>query len=141
MSEWIEPINAFAFTWKEAMYRATWQGAIGLSMVWVVCRIFTKLPGRIRCWLWRAAYLKLLIALVWATPINLPLLHAKPVEPVVATSPVDHFPSVQSRNEDRAEVRLPTNHDVAAPITPPAIEMAVLPTSTRRVSVASDLLG
>src|SRR4028119_451268 len=60
----------------EALGRASLQGAAAIAVVWLVCRLFPRLPASLRCGLWWLASLKLLIALVWIEPIPLPLLPA-----------------------------------------------------------------
>lgn len=81
MGNWVDMLNAAADTWMNAMFRACWQGSIALALVWAITRLFPKLPPSICCWLWRLAYLKLLVSLIWATPIDLPVLPSIP-EPV-----------------------------------------------------------
>lgn len=41
--------------WMAAMVRASWQGAIAIGLVWIVCKIVPRLPSSVRCWLWRLA--------------------------------------------------------------------------------------
>ena len=84
MHAWIESINAIAAGWADAMLRACWQGGVTIAFVWLICRALRRLSARVQCWLWRLAYLKLLIALVWATPIELPLLPAR-ATPIIST--------------------------------------------------------
>ncbi len=76
MNTWILHLNPLADSWLAAVWRATWQGSLALLLVWAVCRVFHRLPARAKSWLWRLAYLKLLVALLLATPIDLPLLPA-----------------------------------------------------------------
>lgn len=83
MNTLISQLNMVADSWLAALWRACWQGGVVLLVVWAVCRSIPRLPARARSWLWRLAYLKLLAALVWATPINVPLLPAKPVRQFV----------------------------------------------------------
>jgi beta-lactamase regulating signal transducer with metallopeptidase domain len=66
--------NPFAASWLAALWRACWQGGLALLLVWAVCRAFHRLPARAKSWLWRLAYLKLLVAFLCAAPIALPLL-------------------------------------------------------------------
>ncbi|HEX9944234.1 MAG TPA: M56 family metallopeptidase, partial [Thermoanaerobaculia bacterium] len=60
----------------EALARASLQGALFIAAVWIVCRLFPRLPASVRCGLWWAACLKLLVGLVWTSPVRLPLLPA-----------------------------------------------------------------
>jgi len=69
-------LNPFAASWLAALWRACWQGGLALLLVWAVCRAFHRLPARAKSWLWRLAYLKLLVAFLWTAPIALPLLPA-----------------------------------------------------------------
>ena len=78
MSEWIALLNAVSTTWACAMWRASWQGALALGLVWAICRLAPRLPASLRCWLWRIAYLKLLLALFWTTPVELRILPPRP---------------------------------------------------------------
>ncbi|MCW3053634.1 MAG: hypothetical protein JWN14_2804, partial [Chthonomonadales bacterium] len=63
MSLWNESLNTFAASWLETLIRACWQGGLALGLVWAVCRLVPRIPAAGRCWLWRLAYLKLLVAL------------------------------------------------------------------------------
>src|SRR3954447_2365046 len=63
--------------WASAMWRACWQGGLALLVVWAWCRLMApRAPARGKCWLWRLAYAKLLVSLVWFSPAGLPLLRA-----------------------------------------------------------------
>lgn len=78
MGDWVDMLNAIADAWMSAIWRACWQGGIALALVWTIARLLPKLSPSIRCWLWRLAYLKLLVVLIWAAPIELPVLPAVP---------------------------------------------------------------
>src|SRR5438094_779796 len=81
MSEaWMDGWNHGAALWAAAMARACWQGSVGFALVWVAGRVFPRLPPAARCWLWRLAFLKLLAALLWARPIDLPVWHRAAAE-------------------------------------------------------------
>jgi WD40 repeat protein/Zn-dependent protease with chaperone function len=82
---WIAWMNAWAPVWAGAIGRACWQGGLTLLLVWVAVRAFRGLPPREQCWLWRLAYLKWLVALLCATPVDLPLLPAAVTTPAVPT--------------------------------------------------------
>lgn len=60
-----------------ALISASVQGGIALAVVWLICRVWRTMPGRVRCWLWRIAYVKLLAALIWTSPVRLAWLPAK----------------------------------------------------------------
>jgi beta-lactamase regulating signal transducer with metallopeptidase domain len=70
-------LNPLAADWQAVIWRACWQGGLALLLVWAVCRVFHRLPARAKSWLWRLAYMKLLVAFLWAAPIALPLLPAR----------------------------------------------------------------
>jgi len=76
--------------WSAAMGRASVQGGIALALAWVITRAFARIPPAFKCWVWRVAYLKLLVALWWAAPIPLRVLPAaRAAAPVVAATPVE----------------------------------------------------
>jgi bla regulator protein BlaR1 len=60
--------------------RAAVEGAIFVAAVWTVCRLFPRLPAALRCALWWAACLKLLLGLVPLPAVRLAVL------PVVAAT-------------------------------------------------------
>src|SRR5947209_643236 len=68
---WLESVVA---GWSEGFVRACWQGGLFILVVWLVCRLFTRLPAAARHWLWWLACLKLIFSLFWATPFDLPIL-------------------------------------------------------------------
>ncbi|NQT17830.1 MAG: M48 family metalloprotease, partial [Planctomycetes bacterium] len=76
MNDWLVTLNDFSSAWADGMVRACWQGGVAILFVWGLCRLLTRMPPAAKCWLWRLAYLKLFVALVWAAPIALPLLPA-----------------------------------------------------------------
>jgi beta-lactamase regulating signal transducer with metallopeptidase domain len=77
MNSLLYDVNAVSAASWEAIVRATWQGAIVLGVVWVVSRCVAAIPAGHKVWLWRLAFAKLLLALVWTTPISLALLPFK----------------------------------------------------------------
>jgi beta-lactamase regulating signal transducer with metallopeptidase domain len=62
----------------ESLLRSSLQGALFIVAVWLVCRLFPRLPAAARCGLWWAACLKLLVGVVWISPMEIPLLPAAP---------------------------------------------------------------
>ncbi|HEX5241986.1 MAG TPA: M56 family metallopeptidase, partial [Tepidisphaeraceae bacterium] len=75
-------IDPLAQSWLSAMERACWQGGLALLVAWIICRVWRSMPGRAQCWVWRLAYAKLLLALVWSAPLNLHLLPPIQRQPV-----------------------------------------------------------
>ncbi len=66
-----------------SLWRASWQGAVVIAALWGVCRVFEArrwLSADLRCWLWRGAYVKLLLGLFTVARVALPLL--PPAAPV-----------------------------------------------------------
>ncbi len=64
--------------------RASVEGAIFVAAVWLVCRLVPRLPAAVRCGLWWAACLKLLLGLMPLPPVPLPLLPAAGLAPAVS---------------------------------------------------------
>jgi beta-lactamase regulating signal transducer with metallopeptidase domain len=62
--------------WGRQLLHASWQGALLIAIIAIVCRALPRLPAGARCILWWLACLKLLIGLVWLTPVGVPLLSA-----------------------------------------------------------------
>jgi beta-lactamase regulating signal transducer with metallopeptidase domain len=87
VNSWISAVNAASSIWLDAILRAAWQGAIALAIVWIVSRCLAALPATWKVWLWRLAFLKLLVALVWVTPVSLPVLPAGEQTPSLIASP------------------------------------------------------
>ena len=58
------------------LVRASLEGGLFAAAVWTVCRLIPRLPAAVRCGLWWAACLKLLLGLVALPAVKLPLLPA-----------------------------------------------------------------
>src|SRR5687768_15205522 len=140
MGRWIEPIDAWAGPWSEAMVRASWQGGVALALVWAWCRAVPRTPAAVQCWLWRLGYVKLLVALLWATPVDLPALPAAQVSRAArepgAISPVESAGALPGR--DDAPPHGLSAHDLM-PGAQAALTEAVTPAPVRP-SFASILL-
>lgn len=63
--------NAFIAGWVNLMISALWQGSLILLSIWGIIRLFPRIHPAIQCWLWRLAYLKLLIAFLGLKPVKL----------------------------------------------------------------------
>ena len=119
MSHVISLVNAFAASWADAVSRACWQGGLGIALVWLLCRLWPAMPADPRCWLWRLAYLKLLLGLVWLPPLALPLLPApKPTAPPPLVQVVIPPASVLPNAIPLPAVGPAVSY--AAPLSPPA---------------------
>lgn len=85
------------------MLRACWQGTVALLLVWAISLVFRRLSPALKCWLWRAAFLKLLLAFVWNGHFDLPLLSRAPIrshpaQPVAAgLHPAPFSPTLASQ--------------------------------------------
>src|SRR5207248_1124602 len=75
------------------------EGTTALLFAFLLCRVLPRLSPGARCWIWRLAYVRVLLAAVWLSPISLPLL--PPKAPVVSSA------AMPPR-------RLPGGHDAAA---------------------------
>jgi beta-lactamase regulating signal transducer with metallopeptidase domain len=74
MNAWIDALDAISATWFDLLVRASWQGGIALAAVWLISRFVPRVPAGHKVWLWRLAFLKLFAALVWFSPVALPVL-------------------------------------------------------------------
>ncbi|MCA9259526.1 MAG: M56 family metallopeptidase [Planctomycetales bacterium] len=72
----LSQLDQVATPCMNAITRASVLGCIAMAVAWSISYLFPQMPSRARNWIWRIAYLKFLIALVWASPIELPLLPA-----------------------------------------------------------------
>src|SRR5688572_14106569 len=70
----VDGLNAAAVGLVEGLWRASWQGAVVIAVVWALCRVAPRISPSARAWLWRLVFLKVVIGLVWFAPINLPLI-------------------------------------------------------------------
>lgn len=119
MSDPIAGLNLFASGWAGAVGRACWQGGLAILLVWGLCRLLPRLSGRVQCWLWRLAYLKLLVALLWGTPLCLALL-PPPSKPRLPPASLQD-PASDVRGQTAPSAAEPTMRDgaEASLLTPP----------------------
>jgi beta-lactamase regulating signal transducer with metallopeptidase domain len=88
MSEaWIAVWNHGADVWAAAMVRAGGQGSMVLTLAWAAGRVFPRLSPTARCWLWRLAFVKLLVLAGGFRPIDLPLWHRAVTEHLLRGTP------------------------------------------------------
>lgn len=85
MTDLIQRLNDFAPQWADAMWRAVWQGGLTIVAVWALCAVLPRIPARVRCWLWRLAFAKLLICLLWTAPIKFAVLPAAKLPESIAS--------------------------------------------------------
>ncbi len=86
---WIDLWNGWADAWAGWIFVASWQGGLALALAGAVHHAWSRMPAVLGCWLWRLAFLKLLLALFWVTPVKVALLPAasSPSLGVVASPP------------------------------------------------------
>lgn len=92
-------MNEVGAIWAEAVFRATWQGLVGIGVVWLTCRLFRRIPNSLRCGLWWLVCLRMLIAFIPAS-IALPLLSP--------SAPESHLTSTFA--SEAASVPIPLSH-------------------------------
>jgi bla regulator protein BlaR1 len=93
--------------------RASIEGGLFIAGVWIVCRLLPRLPASLRCGLWWAACLKLLLGLVALPAVRLPLLPAAmSAAPVAAVQPL----SIRTVDGAPARTLIPS----AVPSPPPS---------------------
>jgi parallel beta-helix repeat protein len=109
MSGLIDGMNAFAQSWATVMLRASIGGSIALLLAWCILSFRPTTTGRVRCWWWRLAYLKLLVGLLAIASIALPLLPA-PASMSLTSPATSHEPLLSSRSPSSIAtfVELPT---------------------------------
>lgn len=123
MGPTIEMFNDLSVYWSGPILRATWQGGLAIAAAWILVRGRPGLPPRVACWLWRLADFKLIIALLWGTPILLPLLPpSTQSETLPGTFALAHDLQLRAA-------------DVPEPTTEPAGGLAATP-ATHRLSPA-----
>ena len=102
----------------DALVRASWQGAVALGFASLICRTFKRMPAALKCWIWRLGYLKLLLALVWATPITLRVLTPARQSALPESAPVGLAPTTDVGNFAQTTVN-------AASTNPPPVHRIV----------------
>src|SRR5688572_22724351 len=89
----MNPLDLTPIVWP-ALVRATLHGSIALIAVFAICRLFPRIPAAAQCWLWRLAWLRILIAFCTGATFELSLLPAP--TPIIAAriepQPVQQLP-------------------------------------------------
>ena len=92
----------------DTLVRASIDGAIFAALVWILSRTVSCLPAAAKAFLWWCVAAKFVVALVWTTPVFVPLLPAPgPASPT--TAPIVH--SSSSGVEPAVEARSRCAHD------------------------------
>src|SRR6478736_7348733 len=79
MNSVIQWPNGFSDPWAAWIWRATWQAAIVIAVAWLLTVLLARQSPRFRSWIWRLAYIKLLVLLIWTTPLRLAVLPAEEI--------------------------------------------------------------
>jgi beta-lactamase regulating signal transducer with metallopeptidase domain len=104
--------------------RASVEGALFVAAVWLVCRLVPRLPAAVRCGLWWAACLKMLLGLAALPAVRLPLLPAPdpaPAARVVLTPRVAQPLQIKDPGSFPPAVPISAAIAEAKPVSPRAI--------------------
>ncbi|HKQ39159.1 MAG TPA: M56 family metallopeptidase, partial [Verrucomicrobiae bacterium] len=90
----IHAVNTFSAAWADALWKASWQGGLALGAVWCICRFMPRISPGFKMWLWRLAWIKLLLSLFWTASIELPLLEPPQTRDAPQAVPITHIESI-----------------------------------------------
>ncbi len=76
--------------WAERLVSASWQGGLLLAFVWLVCHFCKNVSANTKCWMWRIAYLKFAILLMFGGFLKLPVLQSNPQTSVSHSRPTSN---------------------------------------------------
>jgi len=129
--------NPLLATWAAALWRACWQGGLALLLVWAVSRAWKTMPPRLREWLWRLAYLKLLFAWVCAGAVTLAILPTSPSAPAPDAGTATAPSSTVIAPSPEPVAPMTKTQPVATPASAPALTAPALvnPTPTAAAPV------
>ena len=74
MNSAIQSVNVFSADWAAWHWRVSWQSAIVIAIAWLIVLALRQTSPRVRSWVWRIAYLKILVLTVWTTPLRVAIL-------------------------------------------------------------------
>ena len=74
MNSAIQSVNVFSADWAAWLWRVSWQSAIVIAIAWLIVLALRRTSPRVRSWVWRIAYLKILVLTVWTTPLRVAIL-------------------------------------------------------------------
>jgi beta-lactamase regulating signal transducer with metallopeptidase domain len=112
MSQFLRSFVFWGEAWVASLWRASWQGAIAIALVWLVTRWSRFISARVASWLWRLVCLKLLVALLWVQPVSLRVLPAEAAAPAVHETVSLH---VASPDADSSPAQNVEQFDLARP--------------------------
>ncbi|MGC4044580.1 MAG: M56 family metallopeptidase [Armatimonas sp.] len=90
-------LNDMATLWAPAVFRACWQGALAVGVVWLLCRLPPRLSPGMRSTLWWLVCAKILLGLFAIPWLPVAVLPAEPTQPelaqqvAIATTPTDYY--------------------------------------------------
>lgn len=77
MSPWFPIAEGFSGGWPAVLWHVSWEAGLLIVAVWITVHVLPRIPARVRCWLWRLVFAKLVLGLIWVTPLNLPILSSR----------------------------------------------------------------
>jgi beta-lactamase regulating signal transducer with metallopeptidase domain len=112
MNDFLGQLDQWSAVWSQSLWRASLAGGVAIGLAWGISHGCRFLSARVRCWVWRLACVKLLVAFVWIQPLALAVLPAEPAPAhAVAARVVDPIA------ETRSQI-LHTHNSVTAAIPP-----------------------
>ncbi|NNC28205.1 M56 family metallopeptidase [Longimicrobium terrae] len=78
------------------LVRASLEGALLAACVWLACRALPRMSPRVRALLWWCVAAKFVVALLWFTPIPVPVLASAPASAPAAAMDAHSIPSQSS---------------------------------------------
>jgi len=112
----ITTFTTLAAEWMRIIGKASAEGALALLIAWLLCALLPGVTGNVRCWVWRLAFLKLVVALLLWQPIEIPLFKPKP-EPAAAGTAGAQFRQPATRALPALASREPSRRSTAVPLS------------------------
>src|SRR3569833_1474936 len=82
-------LDTLGQAWTQAILRASVEGGVAILLVAGLTLALRRLPAGARCWLWRLALSKMLFAMWWIGPVEVPVLPPPPAQPTAV--PIPHI--------------------------------------------------
>ena len=123
-AHWFNLANDQASSLLESIWRASWHGAIVIAIVWVLCRVWKRIPNNLRCTIWLIVCIRLFISL---TPTSVALA----VLPAAKPTSVETVRSNLSINTEiplLKELPIPLKSVAVGPFIVPARTLSPAPT-------------
>ncbi|MCY2962688.1 MAG: M56 family metallopeptidase [Planctomycetota bacterium] len=96
----VNGFNELSAVWGSHMGAACWRGGLALLVALLLVRLVRSLPAAARCWMWRLAFLNLLIVGLWFSPVQLRLLPPLQTHPVPLAEQVIESPTATHRQPE-----------------------------------------